>query len=130
MSKAEATPGQADQHEQPAIIPIPDAEDHIQVDAMPLQQEQVPPIKEEHAPESMSPGGINRAEQIKTDFLSYSQEVNAFLNAGAVRKRAKKAMDKAIAEHKRAKKHHMEVRAFVMDMHCSSDEPMPDAADE
>jgi hypothetical protein len=60
QNKPEATPGQADQHEQPsiqhdqpAIIPIQDAEDQVQVAPMQLQQEQVPSTKEEHEPENM-----------------------------------------------------------------------------
>jgi hypothetical protein len=60
QNKPEATPGQAEpqdqpsiQHDQPAIIPIQDAGDQIQVAPMQLQQEQVPPTKEEHEPENM-----------------------------------------------------------------------------
>jgi hypothetical protein len=51
-------------------------------------------------------------------------------NACDVRKRAKKALVKAIAEYRSAKKNHREVRAVAMEMNESSDEPIPDASDE
>jgi hypothetical protein len=80
QNKPEATPGQADQHEQPsiqhdqpAIIPIQDAEDQVQVAPMQLQQEQVPSTKEEHEPENMLLGHRAQPEQMPSNFLTHSQ---------------------------------------------------------
>jgi hypothetical protein len=79
QNKPEATPGQADQHEQPsiqhdqpAIIPIQDAEDQVQVAPMQLQQEQVPSTEEEQEPETTLLGRRNRPEQMPHNYLEFS----------------------------------------------------------